>query len=58
MATISIAFALGSVFTLCACAVAYSALSQIMRTADSFVAVFDSNSARKPAKPVHLSQLS
>ena len=58
MATIWIAFALGGVFTLCACTVAYSILSQIMRTADSFAAVFDSDSARKPAKPVHSSHLS
>jgi len=36
-------------FILCACAVAHAATSQVMETADSFVAVFDSHSERRPA---------
>jgi hypothetical protein len=40
-------------FILCACAVAHSAVSQVMETADSFVAVFDSYSEGKPATPTN-----
>lgn len=39
-------FILSSVLIFCACAVAHSAISQLMRTADSFVAVFESNAKR------------
>jgi hypothetical protein len=40
-------------FILCACAVAHSAISPIMNTADSFLAVFDSHAERRPATPAN-----
>jgi len=46
-----ITFVLGSVFILCACLVAYSVIAQFVRTADSYFAVFDSQSGRTLASP-------
>jgi hypothetical protein len=40
-----------SVFVLCICAVAQSAISQLVRTVESFFAVFDSQSGQTPATP-------
>ena len=44
-----ITFLFCSVFILGVCAMAYSAVSQVMRTADSYFAVLDSQSQPTPA---------
>lgn len=45
-------FFLCSVLMLCASAVAYSAICQLVRTIESFFAMFDSQPGRTPATPL------